>query len=412
MVEKIILDNGIRVVCEKVPYSRSVCVGVWLLAGSVTENPRNMGISHFVEHMLFKGTHLRSARDIAEAIDNIGGQINAFTSKECTCYHVKVRDTHLDIGLNVLSDIFFDSVFEQENMDIERNVIYEEINMYQDTPEELVYDLMFETAWSNSPLGYPVLGSKECLQGISRTDLIEYIQQFYTPQNMVISVAGNYNKATLMKLVKKYFGKWSINSHDNAKKGNAYFKSATSFKQKDIEQVHICMGFKGMELGAKDVYDLLAVNNIFGGSMSSRLFQEIREKKGLVYAIYSSPSFYRDAGLFSIYAGMNPECLKVVVDLIKDEVRRLVEEKISEEEIEKSKQQMEGNYILGAESISGKMFSMGKSELLLKRILTHEEVMGKINSVTIESAQKVVDNIFDLSNMSFSMVGNVKEGIS
>jgi predicted Zn-dependent peptidase len=411
MLKKITLDNGVKVVCEKIPYVRSVSVGIWLGTGSRRENRQNNGISHFVEHMLFKGTGTRNAKDIAESIDNIGGQLNAFTGKECTCYFTKTLDTHLEIVLEVLADMFFNSKFEAKDIDVERKVIYEEISMYEDSPEELVHDILSETVWSGDPLGFPILGNQECLDKVNRDIIKEYTNKNYTPKNCVISIAGSFDDDDMLMLVNKYFNSWHSDEGDAALFSQVSFNKNYTIREKETEQVHICLGFEGIEHGNDKLYSLLAINNIFGGGMSSRLFQKIREEKGLVYSIYSYPSSYKNAGLFTIYAGMNPEHLNKVMDMILDEISILNRQGILEDELAKSKEQLKGNYILGLESTSSRMNSIGKSELLLGRIVTPEKVLGCMDKITSDEVSEVIERVFDINKISFSAVGNIKGDI-
>ena len=409
MYKKFELSNGLRVVCEKIPYVRSVSVGIWIGTGSRNENIKNNGISHFIEHMLFKGTEKLSAKDIAETIDNIGGQINAFTGKECTCYFTKTLDTHMEIAFETLSDMLFNSKFDATDIDIERKVIMEEIGMYEDSPEELVHDILSESVWENNPLGYPILGTFDCLNDIKRENILEYISQNYFPKNTVVAVAGNFEDAMLDEMVNKYFGDWKSKTDEITNYSEAEFVSRVKIKEKDTEQIHICMGFNGIEHGDNKLYTLLAINNIFGGGMSSRLFQNIRESKGLAYSIYSYPSSYKNAGLFTIYAGMNPDEIETVTQLIFDEVRLLKKEGLTVGELEKSKEQLKGNYILGLESTSSRMNSIGKSELMLRRILTPEETLKKVDQIKIDDVNDIISTILNTDMISFTAVGNMKK---
>ncbi|HEY5584910.1 MAG TPA: pitrilysin family protein [Ruminiclostridium sp.] len=411
MVKKIALDNGLRLVFENIPYVRSVSVGIWVGTGSRSENTKNNGISHFIEHMLFKGTTNRSAKDIAECIDAIGGQINAFTGKECTCYYTKTLDTHLDIALDVLADMFFNSKFESADIGVEKRVVIEEIGMYEDTPEELVHDIFSEMVWSGNSLGYPILGTQKCINKFSKKMIKQYMNEFYTPYNTVISVAGNFDEAELIDYVKKHFESWKFDGVYSLNFSPVEYKIDKAIREKDTEQVHLCMGFEGIAHGDDKVYSLLALNNIFGGGMSSRLFQNIREKKGLVYSIYSYPSTYKGAGLFMIYAGMNPEYLQNVVDLTKKEIDLLLKKGITQDELNKSKEQLKGNYILGLESINSRMNSIGKSELMLGKIKTPEEILNKMDNIKIDDIYEIIELVFKYEKMSISAVGNLKKEI-
>ena len=410
MYKKFTLGNGVRVVCEHIPFVRSVSLGIWVRTGSRDESMKNNGISHFIEHMLFKGTGKRSAADIAETIDNIGGQLNAFTGKECTCFYAKILDEHLDIAVEVLSDMLFNSLYSKKDVTVEKKVILEEIGMYEDAPDELVHDILSEAVWEGSATGYPILGTRKSLRGINREHIRNYIIERYTPENTVISVAGNYEKEKLIEMLEKYFGSWKAEKKAEINIETVEFKPGLCIKEKDTEQVHICIGFEGIENGNDCLYPLLAVNNIFGGGMSSRLFQKIREKKGLVYSIYSYPTAYNDVGLFTIYAGMKPEQLNEVVSLIYDEVRLLLKKGISAQELEKTKEQLKGNYILGMESTSSRMNSIGKSELMLGYINTPEEIMGKIEAIDMDGVDEIIKNIFNLGKKGISIVGSLKQG--
>ncbi len=409
MLKKFVLKNGVRVVCEYIPYVRSVTLGIWVKTGSRNENVRNNGVSHFIEHMLFKGTDKRSAAEIAESIDNIGGQLNAFTGKECTCYYAKTLDEHLDIAMDVLSDMLTNSTFTKKDIALEKRVILEEIGMYEDSPEELVHDILSETVWDGSAIGYPILGTAKSLRGINQETIKEYMKDRYTPGNMVISVAGNFDESKLEDMLETYFNSRIPGDETENNVENVDFRPEVKVREKDTEQVHICIGFEGIKNGDDALYPLLAVNNIFGGGMSSRLFQKIREKKGLVYSIYSYPTIYNDAGLFTIYAGMKPENLNEVTKLIYDEVRVLLKKGIAKQEFEKSREQLKGSYILGLESTSSRMSSIGKSELLLGRIYTQEEILGKIEKITMDGMNQIIRSIFNLDKVGISVVGKVKQ---
>lgn len=406
MYNKVTLDNGLRVVTEHIPHVKSVSIGIWVEAGSRKENLYNNGVSHFIEHMLFKGTKNRSAKDIAEAIDNIGGQINAFTSKECTCYYARVLDNHIDIAIDVLADMFFNSLFDEEEIIKEKSVIYEEIKMYEDSPEDLVHDLLSKTIFDGNTLSLPILGSEESLNKMTRNDLINYYEQFYSPSNTVISIAGNFNFNETIGLIKKYFNNWSTKQNLIEKYRKPELFHDISNKKKDIEQLHFCIGTEGVAQGKDELYALLVLNNIFGGSMSSRLFQDIREDRGLVYSIYSYPSSYKDTGILTIYAALNPDYFLEVVDIIIKNINKIQKEYLSDEEIYKSKEQLKGNYILGLESTSSRMTSIGKSELLLGKITSPQEILTKIDKVKAEDIKHIINKVFDKNKYNIAYVGN------
>ncbi len=283
----------------------------------------------------------------------------------------------------------------------------EEIGMYEDSPEDLVHDVLFKTVWKGNSLGYPILGTQKCLNSIDKKMIHEYLSENYNPNNCVISVAGNYDEDKLLYLIQKHFGSWETKNTTKKSQKKARFISDFSIKQKDTEQIHICIAFNGIGHGDQNMYPLLAVNNIFGGGMSSNLFQKIREERGLVYSIYSYPSSYKNAGIFTIYAGMKPLHFKEVLKLIIEEAHNLVKNGIDEDSLNKSKEQLKGNYILGLESTNSRMNSIGKSELLLNRIYTPDEILEKIDKIDLESSINVINSIFDFDNISFSAVGNI-----
>ncbi len=404
MYKKHILDNGLRIVTEHIPYVKSISIGVWIETGSKMESSEENGISHFIEHMLFKGTKTRSAKDIAETIDAVGGQINAFTGKECTCYYVKVLDSHYDLALDVLSDMVFNSNFDPNEIDKERSVILEEISMYEDSPEDLAHDLFSQTLFKDSTLGYPILGTKESLANLNQEKMLAYLSKHYRPENAVISVAGNFDELQLMKEIEKRFENWQKLEGKATTNMDLSYHYEVLHKAKDIEQTHLCLGFKGIEMGNKEVYPLMVVNNILGGSMSSRLFQSIREERGLVYSVYSYPTTYKDGGIFAIYAGMNPQQLEEVCQLIKVELNTLKDTGLTAEELHKAKEQLKGNYILGLESTSSRMTSIGKSELLQQRILSPKEILQLIDDIQLTDVASVVDKVINMDRIAATIV--------
>jgi len=399
------LDNDIRIVAEEIKYVNSVSIGIWVKVGSRNENESNNGISHFIEHMLFKGTKNRTAKEIAGTIDKIGGQLNAFTSKECTCFYAKVLDTHFDIALDILSDMFFNSTFSENEIEKEKGVVLEEIGMYEDSPEDLVHDIFNQSVWSKNPLGMPILGTEKTLKSIKREDIIDYIDRNYTPENVVISVVGNFDKEHVLSEIKRVFSKHKTTKKDKVTISEPVFTPIYKHKEKNTEQAHLCLGFKGFELSNKYTYPLLVLNNIFGGAMSSRLFQKIREEKGLAYSVFSYPSSYTDCGILSIYAGMKPNQLDHVIELIIEEINQIKANGISEEELYDSKEQIKGSYILGLESTSGRMNSIGKSELLLDKIYSPKEIIELIDAVTMDDINHVINLVFNIEKMGAAIIG-------
>lgn len=392
MVNKHTCKNGLRIVLETVPAVRSVTIGIWVLAGSRNETIHTNGISHFIEHMFFKGTKTRTAQDIAEAFDSIGGQVNAFTSKEYTCFYARVLDTHQEYALEILSDMFFNSVFDEEEMAREKNVVMEEIKMYEDTPDDIVHDLLAQATYGDHSLGYPILGTEEHLKSFSQETIRKYMSERYTPENVVISIAGNVDDSTI-SLIENHFGEFESNAKPE-ELIKPVFLPNDMLRNKDTEQAHLCLGYDGLALGDKDSYSLVIVNNVLGGSMSSRLFQEIREKRGLAYSVFSYHSSFLDNGLLTIYAGTGKDQLPELRDTIYETVDVLVKNGLTDKELENSKEQLKGNLVLGLESTNSRMSRNGKNELLLKRHRTLDEMIQAIDGVSQETIQKVIQEIF------------------
>ncbi|SDK47360.1 M16 family metallopeptidase [Natronincola ferrireducens] len=407
MYKRYTLDNGLRVVTEHIPFVKSISIGVWIETGSKHETTENNGISHFIEHMLFKGTTTKSAKEIAELIDGIGGQINAFTSKECTCYYTKVLDDHYELAIDLLADMLFHSKFDPEDIEKEKSVVYEEISMYEDSPEDLAHDLLNQSIFKNNSLGFPILGVHDSLKKIDRDMILNYMKEFYVPNNAVISVAGNFQEENLLKIIEDKFGNWKKSDILKKSEMPLQYNFENISKSKDIEQIHYCLGFKGISLGQSSLYPLLVVNNILGGSMSSRLFQNIREERGLAYSIYSYPSTYKGGGLLTIYAGMSPHLLQEVKDLIYKELEELKLKGLATLELTKSKEQLKGNYMLGLESTSSRMTSMGKSELLLNKIYSPKEVIQKIDEVKMEDVNSIIQEVIQLDCVASTTVGKI-----
>jgi len=399
------LENGVRIVAEEIKYVNSVSIGIWVKVGSRNENNHNNGMSHFIEHMLFKGTKNRTAKEIAGSIDKIGGQLNAFTAKECTCFYAKVLDSHFDIALDILTDMFFNSSFSESEMEKEKGVVLEEIGMYEDSPEDLVHDIFTQSVWKGNSLGMPILGTEKTLKAIRRQDIIDYMGANYTPENIVVSVVGNFNKEHVLKEIEKAFSNYKTSKKNEVVTAKPTFTPSYNHKEKNTEQAHLFIGFNGLELGNEYTYSLLVLNNIFGGAMSSRLFQKIREDKGLAYSVFSYPSSYTDCGILSIYAGMKPNQLDYVIELIIEEIKDIKENGISENELYDSKEQIKGSYILGLESTSGRMNSIGKSELLLNKIYSPKEIIELIDKVTMDDINNVIDLVFNTDEMSAAVIG-------
>lgn len=390
------------------PEMRSVSVGIWIKAGSAFESDIDNGVSHLIEHMLFKGTFNRTAKELADEIDGIGGQINAFTSKDCTCYYVKVINSHLEIGIEVLSDMICNSKFDEIELTKEKKIIYDEIALYEDSPEDVVYDLLSETIFKNEGLGQPILGTEENLEKMSRDQILSYLKTHYTPDNIVISVAGSFNREELLTYLEKSF--CCVNGKKQKEQSHScVFNSGYQSKYKDIEQYHLCIGLRGVSYDDVDIYPLMVLNNLLGGGTSSRLFQNVREDKGLAYSIYSHPSQYNGIGLMTIYASFIPENLIEIIDSIKLEIQNFLALNITDEELERSKEQLKGNYILGLESTGSIMSMLGKSLLMSNRIETLDEVIDSIEAVSFEDVERMIKLAFNKENLAITLVGRVTE---
>ncbi|RFU67819.1 pitrilysin family protein [Bacillus sp. V59.32b] len=402
MIKKYTCQNGVRIVLENIPTVRSAAIGIWIKTGSRNETPELNGISHFLEHMFFKGTANRNAREIAESFDSIGGQVNAFTSKEYTCYYAKVLDNHASYALEILSDMFFNSTFDEEELQKEKNVVYEEIKMYEDTPDDIVHDLLSQAVYEKHPLGFPILGTEETLNTFNSESLKKYVHDMYTPDKVVISIAGNVDES-LIKEVEGYFGSYEGGSNGNAELIKPGFHQNKLSRKKETEQAHLCLGFEGLQIGHQDVYSLIVLNNILGGSMSSRLFQEVREQRGLAYSVYSYHSGYQDSGLVTIYGGTGANQLDSLYETIQETLTTLKGQGITEKELRNSKEQLKGSLMLSLESTNSRMSRNGKNELLLEKHKSLDEIVEMIDEVTEDSVNTLANQIFS-DNYSSSLI--------
>lgn len=392
MIEKHTSENGLRVVLENIPSVRSVTIGVWILTGSRNEIQTNNGISHLIEHMMFKGTKTRSAKDIAEAFDSIGGQVNAFTSKEYTCYFARVMDTHKEHALEVLSDMFFNSTFDETELEKEKKVVSEEIKMYEDAPDDIVHDLLAKAAYGEHSLGYPILGTDKQLESFTREDLFAYKNKFYNPSNLVISVAGNV-KAEFITQVESHFNQFENESKSNLIEKPTFIAEDLR-RSKDTEQAHLCFGYEGISIHDERYSSLAVLNNVLGGSMSSRLFQEVREENGLAYAVYSGHSSHLDSGLLTVYAGTGNESLPLLKSTIEATIDKLASVGITDSELKNSQEQLKGQIMLSLENTSSRMMRNGRNELLLGKHRSLDDIILDINSVDHVSIKDVSDQLF------------------
>jgi predicted Zn-dependent peptidase len=401
VIMKQTLHNGLRIVAEPIPYVRSIALGIWIGTGSENETVRENGISHFMEHMMFKGTRKRTARQLAESFDEIGGHVNAFTSKEITCYYVKVLDQHFKTCLEILSDMFFESILAENEIEKEKKVIIEEIRMVEDTPDDLVHDLLLKASMGSHSLGYPVLGSIENVGSFTREDLLSYQQRFYHPYNVVIALAGNLPD-DFLEQVASIFSRHQ--GEDRPMQAVVpIFTPQMEVKQKSTEQTHLCLGLPGLPLHDLRMYTLILLNNVLGGNMSSRLFQQIREERGLAYSVFSYHSAYRHAGLLVIYAGTAHGQQTEVIECIQQILDQMQQQGLTVAELSKAKEQLKGNLMLGLESTNNRMNRLGRNELLLGRHLSLDETVEMIERVTLDEVNALAQQIFS-SPMSLALI--------
>lgn len=392
MIERYTLNNGLRIVLEPVENVRSVSIGIWILTGSRNETLENNGVSHFLEHMLFKGTKTRSAQDIAEAFDSIGGNVNAFTAKEYTCYYARVLDSYQEHALEILADMFFNSVLSEEELAREKKVIMEEIKMYEDSPDNLVHHLLSKAMFGNHSLGRSILGTAANLEAMTRETLEEYMEEFYIPNNIVISIAGNVEKDFIEK-VEKHFASFSRPNRDIIREKPLFvYDSITN--EKEIEQAHVCFGFPGLAAKDEAAVSLAVINSTLGVGMSSRLFQEVREKRGLAYSVYSFHNAYVDSGMLGIYAGTTKEQLPVLREAVDETIARLVEDSLTDKELLNKKEQLKGNILLSLENTSSRMSRNGRNELLLNRHRTLDQITEEIDAIDSSVIRHTLDMIF------------------
>ena len=402
------LENGLHVVGERLPYLRSVSIGVWMRVGSMMETPAENGLSHFLEHMVFKGTEKRSTRDIAEEMDAVGGQMNAFTGKDCTCFYAKVIDEDLPLAVDILSDMTLHASLDETEFNKERGVILEEISMEEDSPEDVVHELLSRIQFGDQAAGMPILGPVEQIAAYTRDDLANYRARHYHPENCVVALAGNYDPEQVLALMQQYFGEWKKSGQRQTVPPMQPVPGQKAAQEKDTEQLHICLGYPGTFLGSDELYPMSVMNNLLGGAMSSRLFQKIREEMGMAYSIYTYPSTYVGCGTFAVYAGVSPKNGHAVLDETLKQLDLLCRDGVTEKEFREAKNQLRGSYLLGLESPGSRMQSMGRGQLHLDRCMTPEETVAKIEAVTIESVNAVARRIFS-NAPCISVVGKQAE---
>lgn len=390
MAKKEVFGSGMRFVIEEIPHFSSVCIGIWVENGSRREEKNVNGISHFIEHMVFKGTKSRSALEIAKTMDRVGGRLNAFTSKELTCFHVTVLKDHLELGLDLLSDLVFNALFGEDAIEKEKGVVIEEINFYEDTPSEHIGDLFVQTIFPDSPLGQPISGIRDVIHNLTRAGIVDYFNSCYYPANFIVSIAGNIDSAAAKEKVISFLEKNSTSAKNNAKP-NILPKFTPNVKmfEKELNQVHLCLGTPGIRHDSAERYAFSILNLIFGGSMSSRLFQKVREEHGLVYAVGSYSASYKDTGYECVYAGTDTSNFLKVVELTLEEIKKLREDGITEDELKMAKENIKGNLLLGLESTDFRMNRIAISEIYLGKLVSTEEVMDRVYSVKMEDVRSL-----------------------
>ncbi|MBU0993845.1 MAG: insulinase family protein [Proteobacteria bacterium] len=407
-VNKTVLKNGVKILTKTIPHVRSVSMGIWVNVGARDERIHENGLSHFIEHMLFKGTKKRSAYQLAKEFDAIGGQTNAFTSMENTCFHARVMDTHLSTMADILSDIFLNSEFSEQEVENERPVILSEIGMIEDNPEEYIHTLLEQNLWGKHPLGRSILGSRETVKQFKADAIKQFFHHFYQPDRIIISAAGNVEHNRLLDLIGPSF--------ETIKPGKKLPvrippspQSTVAITQRDIEQVHMCIGTEGISITDKRRFAISLMNTILGGNMSSRLFQEIREKRGLAYSVYSFTSAGVDTGMFGIYVGTSPEMVNTSLDLILSEIRNLKNEYVSQTELQDAKEYTKGNIMLSSESTDNQMVRLTQNEIHFGHYIPLSEIIEKINATTIDDIKNLCTDLFDHIQPAAVFLGPVED---
>lgn len=407
LVNKTILANGVRILSERVPYVDSVSVGIWAIAGSRDESDDRLGMSHFIEHMMFKGTKTRSARQIADEMDSLGGHLNAFTDKEFTCYYAKILREHLPAAVGILSDMVLGSVFDPEEIEREKNVVLEEIKRHKDTPEDQVHDLLAETLWKGHRLGNPVIGSSKVVGRITRDDALAFLGEFYKPDALVISAAGNVDHAEFAGMVAGAFGSLEGSRPPRVRR-DARARLEIKTVDKSTEQVHFVLATNGFAQDRHEKYAMATIDSVLGGGMSSRLFQEIRENRGLAYAIGSYSASYQEAGLFAVYGGTSVQNIKCVLEITEAECEKIRKDSVTDAELERAKNQIRGALVLGQESMSNRMSRLAKSEIYFGRMMRLDEIISAITNVTKDDVANVAAQLFDGSKFALAAIGPFK----
>ncbi|MBQ2699061.1 MAG: insulinase family protein [Firmicutes bacterium] len=407
MTNSFTLSCGMRVLVEPMPYLRSVACGLWVDSGSAAETDRLAGASHFIEHMLFKGTPTRDARTIASAMESVGGMMNAFTSKEMTCFYTRCLDEDFRLALELLADIYLNSLFDAEEFAREKNVIIEEIKMGEDDPEDVVSEQFTALLWPQQSYGRPVIGSVETVSAMTADQLRAYQRRQYTPQNSVLTVTGNVSAEQVQEAAEALFAGFRAGAEAVLQPPQLVTaaKGGYGYTYKDIEQNHICLGFAGVDCRDADYYAVQLLTNLLGGGASSRLFQEVREKRGLCYSVYSYPLHYRPCGYQMTYASTRPENTRQLIDVVLEQINDILHNSVDEKELHSSRQQLKGSLLLGMENSGSVMNRLGKSMLTLGRVRTVDEAAAALDALTAEDVMKAARRIFRPGELLLSVVG-------
>jgi predicted Zn-dependent peptidase len=406
-IHREVLPNGLVIVTEPMPQVRSVSVGIWVRSGSRSETAARNGIAHFTEHMVFKGTERRSAEEIARSIDSIGGMMDAFTAKEMVSFNAKVLDEHLPVAWEVLSDLALHPLFDAEEIAREKQVVLEEIKMDQDNPESVAHEMLVQNFWSGHPLGRPILGTPETVGDFSREAVVEGHRESYVPGNLLVTAAGHLEHARVMDLVAGAFGDLPAGEYSRPETVPETHSSVAQQSKSELEQVHICVGVPSVKLADDGRYIIAVLNTIVGGGMSSRLFQNIREKQGLAYSVFSEVNPYSDAGIFSVYAGTSVENAEKVLGLISAEFRALKAEPVTVEELRRAKDHLKGSLVLSLESTGARMSNLARMEMYFGRFFSTDEILASVEAVTREDVQAAAIAAFRADQTSATVVGSL-----
>lgn len=398
------LPNGIPVITEHMPHVRSVSVGVWVASGSRREVGPENGISHFLEHMLFKGTATRSAEDIARSVDSIGGHLDAFTAKELVSYNTKVLDEHLDIAFDVISDLVLNPVFRPEDIEKEKGVILEELKMESDNPEYLVHETFINRFWKGHSLGKPIIGTQKTIRGFDRPMLSEFHTRMYQPANILITAAGHLQHGDMVRLAEKQFGQLAIGPKLRTE-AEPSIHASIKYQKKRLQQVHLCIGVPSYPIAHAKRYGCYLLNTVLGGGMSSRLFQNIRERQGLAYAVFSELNLFRDTGCLAVYAGTSRENTRRVVASVLDEFRQLKNEPVPADELRRAKDHLKGSLMLSLESTSSRMANLARQQLYFQRFFSLDELIDSIESVTAAEIQEIANTSFLSEQVALTVLG-------